>query len=368
MPDTYTVKQGDDLWKIAKKHGVSWQELKQKNPGLAARQPPYGVNPGDVLTIPSKQKTGDVKDVRKKCPCKIIDLKAPFVVAIAKDNAAKSRTSGTSFTSTSDPDDGPMLFGEDATHGKGASLPGMLLSSAGKNTGDLKGKMNGLLGVFAPQDPAGNARRMFTEFQKPRTALEEYKDSKVDDQVARNQTFLDFSDLTLNAPVCNKKSSNRRIHQALKEAEWDINKVKTLDDLGPLAFTSGRLTPYGYLNTGDKANGLFVMFDGIQYVFVHVTKYHYDSCEKKYTIELEFHLYDVFGLDSEDIRTYGLGGTKYLEARAAATIASPILGNVFFPDAAFSGITAWWQLQHQFDYVPMITKAVVTRSWTVPTE
>jgi hypothetical protein len=30
------------------------------------------------------------------------------------------------------------------------------------------------------------------------------------------------------------------------------------------------------------------------------------------------------------------------------------------------GITAWWQLQHQYGYAPLVTRVVVEQSFEVP--
>lgn len=53
-PQTYTVKKGDNLSVIAKKNGITTQELLAANPQLTSgwRQANY-INAGDVLTIPA---------------------------------------------------------------------------------------------------------------------------------------------------------------------------------------------------------------------------------------------------------------------------------------------------------------------------
>lgn len=50
----YVVKPGDSLWSIANEHGVTFNELKEANKHLGSRNPPYGINPGDKLSVPSK--------------------------------------------------------------------------------------------------------------------------------------------------------------------------------------------------------------------------------------------------------------------------------------------------------------------------
>ncbi len=59
-------------------------------------------------------------------------------------------------------------------------------------------------------------------------------------------------------------------------------------------------------------------------------------------------LYDVFGLDDDDLSEYGARST-----------------GLFASDAAV-GITAWWQLQHQFNYAPLVTRIVVEKTYQSP--
>ncbi len=54
-------------------------------------------------------------------------------------------------------------------------------------------------------------------------------------------------------------------------------------------------------NNTDWANGLAIMVDGVQYVFVYVEQYTHDQCENQYSIELKSVFYDVFGLDDTDV-------------------------------------------------------------------
>jgi hypothetical protein len=99
--------------------------------------------------------------------------------------------------------------------------------------------------------------------------------------------------------------------------------------------------------TDDFGNGLAVMINGIQHVFVVAREYYFDACARRYFIRLEYVFYDVFGLDDDDLRQFGADG-----------------GVV--DSAASRGITAWWQLQHQHGYVPLITRISFERTFTVP--
>lgn len=57
----YTVKQGDTLWDIAKRHGTSVRELEAANPQLKADRF-QRIYPGDVLTVPTASLLKQVRD------------------------------------------------------------------------------------------------------------------------------------------------------------------------------------------------------------------------------------------------------------------------------------------------------------------
>jgi hypothetical protein len=72
MAKKYTVKKGDTLWRIAKQHNVSFQELKKANPDVMDRYPKgdkrYGwVFVGDEVNIPSQELESKEEDVKKIC-------------------------------------------------------------------------------------------------------------------------------------------------------------------------------------------------------------------------------------------------------------------------------------------------------------
>ncbi len=66
MAKEYIVKQGDNLWNISRREGVELTKIKQANPQLAVRQPPYGINPGDRLVIPEKPGQSDGQSTETK--------------------------------------------------------------------------------------------------------------------------------------------------------------------------------------------------------------------------------------------------------------------------------------------------------------
>ncbi|TVR60425.1 MAG: hypothetical protein EA420_14215 [Candidatus Competibacteraceae bacterium] len=116
--------------------------------------------------------------------------------------------------------------------------------------------------------------------------------------------------------------------------------------LGVPAFNLGSKA----FSTKDFNNGLGLMINGVQYVYVVATHYNYDSVTKKYCITLKFIFYDVFGLDDDDLKEFGASSDSVFSSSAAI------------------GITAWWQLQHQHGYAPLVTRIVLERTYEAPAE
>lgn len=343
MPEIYTVRPNDSLWSIARSHNVSFQELKNANPELRNRIPPYGVSPGDRINVPTPQPTGDVRQVCETCPnCVTYHLTRPFLIAIARDSTIVTRVN---LTVNDDALNGRVIeLGQDMQWRRDTPAPGG--QSVGTDEATLATEMRGLLGQFASNDPSGKASRLIEQFlaHKDGPHPEVFTDADLDSAVAAHENFISFSNRTLAAPGTEGANPPRpRIHQALRAAGWNINNVRQLSGLGVPAFNIGSK----WRGTGDFGNGLGLMINGVQYVFVFVEDYDYDSCRGTYVIRLKFVLYDVFGLDDDDLREYGSSGGM-------------------FSTAAGRGITAWWQLQHQFYYRPLLTRAIVYRTFTVP--
>jgi hypothetical protein len=87
------------------------------------------------------------------------------------------------------------------------------------------------------------------------------------------------------------------------------------------------------------------MINGIQHVYILATRYSFDKSRQVYDITLMYVFYDVFGLDDDDLREFG--------AKSAGPLSS---------DAAI-GITAWWQLQHQHGFAPLVTRIVLQKEY-----
>lgn len=278
--------------------------------------------------------------------CKIFELVSPKIIAIASHVPEP-------LTAFADPDlpGSPFLpLAEDATHATGRSLPNNA-PSQGDSVDELEPKMRKLLNWFAHDDADGKAERLFDHFLNPQTAPAFWSDDDLTSSLDTHPKINGFISRAMNSPVNPDTSEYHRIHQALEAASWDINAMTAPTDLGTPAVNLGNMfTIFSWppgKSTGDFANGLGVMINDFTHVVAVATSYHYNRCNNEYTLDIDFVFYDVFGLDDEDIEDDGADGG--------------------FDSEASEGLNAWWQLQHQHNYAPPITRAVIQRSFTVPT-
>ena len=86
----------------------------------------------------------------------------------------------------------------------------------------------------------------------------------------------------------------------------------------------------------DRLRGTFFMVDRLAHTYTLLTDIEFDPNGRSYHCKFRFLFYDVFGLDDNDVRRYGLN----------------------------SGVRAWWLLQHQYGYAPLVTRIVVDTSMT----
>lgn len=265
---------------------------------------------------------------------------SPVPRLIAQVHEKVSAVAGTFKTKAADGKDWSLNFGKDITYGTGGKLPfGEEVSSV---EADLKKQ---ILVLPATYDKTPKAAKEFNAFLKKNSAPQIYTDPDLDKTVASDGNFIGFSDYTLNAPGTGHYDPSRiRLHQALKTYGWNINMVNELSGLGVLAFNTGN--QYPPLNSGDYANGLTIMIDTVAHALIFVKDYSYSSRRGKYDVELVFDLYDAFGLDDEDMAKAGY----------KANFVNRLEEN--------KGFTAWWQLQHQFAYAPLVTKVSITRRFS----
>ena len=99
MADTYKVQDGDQLdslWKISKAYGVSFQELKNLNPELKDREPPFTIKGGDVIQLPPRKDTGELCKTVEDCKIKRCKLLA---IALDRNTVAPTPTGKKATTS-----------------------------------------------------------------------------------------------------------------------------------------------------------------------------------------------------------------------------------------------------------------------------
>ena len=276
--------------------------------------------------------------------CSRFPLSPPKLVAIAQDAYL---TPTTAFPDNLHlPGIAAPKYGQDITCGYGRAAPGK--QDVGSTPAVLKPKMRRLLTVFASGDKTGMARRLFDAFLADTCREPTYfDDASLNSAAAAHPNIKFFCSAALSAPNSpNKALGKVRIHQALKKANWDITKLLMPTGLGVPAFNLG----YKSFSTGDFDNGLGVMINGVQYVYVVATHYNYDSAAKKYCLTLKFIFYDVFGLDDDDLNEFGAPSDSATSSNAAI------------------GITAWWQLQHQHGCAPLVTRIVLEETYEAPAE
>jgi len=265
----------------------------------------------------------------------------PKVVAIA---IAKNVTPTNPFPDPQLPGGYVPKYGQDFTFGVNGVAP--LGHDVGKTEAVLKPKMEKLLTIFASKDKSGMAKRLFALFLGKQTTVTYFDDADLNKAAAAHPHIKDFCSAALSAPNAQYHVAGKtRIHQALKQAGWDIMKMNIPTDLGAPAFDIGKK----FKISADFKNGLGLMINGVQYVYVVATHYRYDKSNNKYQITLNFRLYDIFGLDDDDLKTYGAKTDGLMHTNAGI------------------GITAWWQLQHQHEYAPLVTRIVLEQTYEVPT-
>jgi hypothetical protein len=245
----------------------------------------------------------------------------------------------------------PPVYGQDLEFGINGIAPNG--EDVGSTEADLKPKMERLLDIFAHADSTGMAKRLFRKFLAKQNQVTYFEDSDLNKAVSAHDRMDYFCRAALGAPYPWGAPANpgvTRIHQALKAAKWDVTKLVFPTDLGTPTFNQGDKWTVRHLgdSTGDWANGLAVMIDAVQYIYVIATHYHYDKGENAYCIKLKYVGLDVFGLDDKDVDKYGAKEDNW------------------HTHPAKIGITAWWQLQHQHNYAPLITRFVVERTFEVP--
>src|SRR4029077_17888898 len=102
-------------------------------------------------------------------------------------------------------------------------------------------------------------------------AVTYFDDADLNAAAAAHSNIKFFCGAALSAPNTPFQAAGKtRIHQALKQANWDITKLIAPTDLGVPAFNKGSKMQ----STEDFGNGLGLMINGVQHVYVVATHYH----------------------------------------------------------------------------------------------
>jgi hypothetical protein len=264
-------------------------------------------------------------------------LNQPVLVASATDATIKVSTRFADPLHL--PGIAPLGYGQDIECGMGRKAP--MGHDVGSDRNQLKAKMYELLRVFAASDKTRMAETLFDAFlEDSRRSIEYFEHPSLTSAAAKHKNIEHFMEAAVSAPEMKRRSAGKtRIHQALQSAGWDIARIAAPKDLGVPAFNDGDKVS----QTGDFANGLGLMINGVQHVYVFATHYCYDAAEKRYWMRLKYVFYDLFGLDDDDLQEYGAKSEGVTTHRAKI------------------GITAWWQLQHQHGFCPLVTRIVLEK-------
>lgn len=270
-------------------------------------------------------------------------LNPQILLATAEDPVMVRGLRTTSHRDRLNPAIPAFRLGADTIFGTGRAAPGG--ESVGTTAAGLRTHMRPLLSIFAWNDPSGKARRLVTEFLHHHRAINFWSDPDLDSAVNGHSNIDYFCEAALGAPGSRGSAPGRlRIHQRLAAAGWNIRHCALTTGLGVPALNLGSRV----LASEDFGNGLGLMVNGIQRAYVIATHYDYQPAQNRYQIRLKYVFYDVFGLDDDDLDEYG-ASSEWNVSNAAI------------------GITAWWQLQHQHGYAPLITRMTAERSFEVPT-
>jgi hypothetical protein len=315
---------------------VSRELIKHVQPTAPAGHVSQGLKAASTpehLGAPVPQQQALVQDTPSS-----FQLARPKIIAIATDTNIKPTIN---IVDSRIPGGHVMGFGQDLSFATGKAQPHG--PSVGSTPTELDAKMRRLLTEFAKKDLNGKALRLFNLYLTPLRKRVFWSDPGLTADAQSHPNINTFVHKALSAPNSQERNTDHdRIHQALEKAGWDINAVAPVTGLGVPAFNEGRPS----MRSGDFSNGLGLMINGIQHVVVVAKEYRFERARNEYYIKLEYVFYDAFGLDDDDLKEYGADGG--------------------YDSSAAEGITAWWQLQFQHGYVPLITRIAFEREFTVP--
>lgn len=162
--------------------------------------------------------------------------------------------------------------------------------------------------------------------------------------ITNNSIFREYSSNRINALASNHNSTKLLINRIKQSLEFELKKNPNfVYEKGELKYVVLNGSEYEYDSKrwdiptpiySDKTNGLAIVINDTWAQDVKVIKFIQDKVQRKYTIELDFTIYDHYGLNTDDIDP----GKKLLFAN-------------------LKGFLAWFMLQHYegFSKKPFIT-------------
>ncbi|MFV0386263.1 hypothetical protein [Paracoccus sp. (in: a-proteobacteria)] len=347
---------------------------------------------------PPFSSTTPVSQVVAMCQKCKYSLEKPMLVAYGADSNTiynQINATGLQYT-TQDPvvknligGDAPvMTFAEDATFSNHRKLPEGYFdpTDIGRNIGEIfsldmsrsarilrlrEWLSEALAG--ARLDTTGFAERYFNHMfgpvsaPRPLSKVEYHEDADLNRLAVNHIDVGVYCDRVLNAPGP-KQTSNHRLHQALQIANWDINQIDVIDDLGVPAFKN-----YGFADkinlTNDMGNGLTLTVHGLQHVSAIVKKYCYNEDAKTYSLTLTCFLYDAFGIDSDDLVEFGAPKHAFIDLQDNDSFKESVLNDLseFYRvhSSLAHAMNAWWLLQHSYGFAPLITRIVMEKDYEI---
>ena len=211
-------------------------------------------------------------------------------------------------------------FGQDLLFSGGSNartLPYWRELNLGQTIGVRSHKINmqTLRFLFSTADNQQMSNELVREFFTARSHVVAFTRESLNSFTRKHPSFIRFRANMIN-----------EFGFAFRRAGYDLGRVGMIQNV-PLP---------NFRRWSDKLKGTFFMVDRLAHAYTVLTGINYDPGGRSYTCNFRFLFYDVFGLDDNDVRRYGIS----------------------------AGVRSWWQLQHQHGYAPLVTRIVVDTSMT----
>ena len=221
-----------------------------------------------------------------------------------------------------DPDYLPGIrpaFGQDLQFSGGAQARQIphwqWLTSNASTEATLRTDMQKLRFTFSITDRQEISNALVGEFFTPRDHVVAFTNENLNEVARKHPSFI-----TYRANMINE------FGRRFETAGYDLRQIGSIRNI-PLP---------NFRRAADRLRGTFFMVDRLAHAYTLLTDIEFDPEGRSYRCDFRFLFYDVFGLDDNDVRRYGLN----------------------------SGVRAWWLLQHQYGYAPLVTRIVVDTSMT----